>query len=210
MAAHLWDLMLWTPPALFVAYLAGARAIPLSSRLGAVGAGFATLVLGLFPYINRGGNQYGPRFYFDGFPLLVIVAAATIFGATRYESRTTLGRRLVYFFFLGVLVHVPAAVYDLRTRHQDVLERLDVTRAVERAGLHDALVFLTTPVGDERPMPETDYIRNGLAYDAPVLYALDLGDDNRQLETYYPNRACYTYRYDPVRRVGSLAPCAPR
>ncbi len=39
--------MVWTPAALFIAYLAGLRATPLMSRLGAVGAGFACLVLGL-------------------------------------------------------------------------------------------------------------------------------------------------------------------
>ena len=88
MIAHFLDLMVWTPAAIFIAYLVGLRATPLMSRLGAVGAGFACLVLGLYPYINRGGNQYGPRFYFDGFPLLVILAATAIFGTTRYEDRS--------------------------------------------------------------------------------------------------------------------------
>ncbi len=209
MLAHLWDLMVWTPPVLLVAYVVALRVTPFWSRLGAVGAGFATLVLGLYPYINRGGNQYGPRFYFDGWPLLVIAASAILFSAIRYETRSTVGRRMVYLFFVSLIAHVPIAAYHLRTRHQDVIERLDVTRAVERAGLRDALVFVATPVGNERPMPVTDYIRNGLAYDVPVLYAADLGDDDRLLEAYYPNRACYLYRYDARQHAGSLTRCAP-
>ena len=210
MLAHVWELLVWTPPALVVAYLAFLRVTPLKSRLGAVGAGFACLVLGLLPYINRGGNQYGPRFYFDGYPLLAIGAVALLFGATRYQSRSWGARRIVYLFFVSVLVHVPVAMDLLRSRHEDVVERLDVMRTVEAAHLDHALVFVTTWVGMDRPMPPSDYIRNGLTFDTPVLYALDRGDANRLLEDYYSDRACYTYAYDRTRRAGSLAPCQPR
>jgi hypothetical protein len=210
MLSHLWDLMYWTPAALFIAYVAGARAVPLKSRLGAVGAGFACLVIGLYPYINRGGNQYGPRFYFDGFPLLVIAAAAALFGTTRYEDRSRGARRIVYLFFASLLAHVPIAVSQIQASHEEVVERLDVVRQVERAHLQHALVFVTTPVGVEYPMPVTDYIRNGITFDRPVLFALDRGDANRELEDYYSDRACYTYRYDPAVRTGSLTPCRAR
>ena len=207
MVAHLWDLTVWTPPALLLAYLLFLRTTPLKSRLGAVGAGFACLVIGLLPYINRGGNQYGPRFYFDGFPLLVIGALAALFGTTPFAGRTRLARRLIYLFFVGLLAHVPVAIHHLRTRHEDVVERLDVARQVDAAHLEHALVFVTTPVGTARPMPATDYIRNGLTFDTSVLYALDRGAENRQLEAYYPDRGCYTYSYDPHARAGSLAIC---
>jgi hypothetical protein len=210
MLLHLADLMYWTPAALGVAYVAGLRAGRLKSRLGAVGAGFACLVIGLYPYINRGGNQYGPRFYFDGFPLLVVMAAAVLFGTTRYGDRPRGARRLVYLFFASVLVSVPLAAHQLRTSHAEVVERLDLTRQVERAHLQHALVFVLTPIGVDHPMPDTDFTRNAIGFDGPVLYALHRGDADRQLEDYYADRACYTYRYEPAARAGTLAPCPRR
>ena len=210
MIAHLLDLMVWTPAALFIAYLAGLRATPLMSRLGAVGAGFACLVLGLYPYINRGGNQYGPRFYFDGFPLLVILAAAAIFGTTRYEDRSPGRRRLVYLFFVTVLAHVAVAATLLQAAHAQIHERRDLERRVAASSLSHALVFVTTPIGVERAMPVSDYMRNGIDFSAPVIYARDLGELNTRLRDYYRDRDCYSYRFDPDTRTGSLTPCAPR
>ncbi len=208
--AHLGELALWTPPMLLAAYITAMRKTPLTSRLAAVGAGAACVMIGLYPYINRGGNQYGPRFYFDGFPLLVVAAAAIVFGAIRYEDRSRRSRRLVYLFFASLLVHVPIAAIEMRASHAQVVERLDLARQVERAGLNNAIVFVLTPIGVERPLPATDLTRNGIALDGPVLYALDRGPENVELERYYPGRACYSYAYDPQTRSGSLAPCARR
>ena len=210
MGAHLFDLMLWTPPALLVAYLAGLHTTPLKSRLGAVGAGFACLALGLYPYMNRGGNQYGPRFYFDGFPLLVIVAATAVFGATRYEDRSRAARRLVYLFFVSVVAHVAIAATQLQATHAQIEERLDLERRVAATSISHALVFVTTPIGLERAMFPQDFTRNGINADAPVLYVLDRGDENNQLRDYYADRKCYVYRFDLDTRTGSLTPCAPR
>lgn len=211
MGAHLFDLMLWTPPALVIAYLAGVRrAAPFKSRLGAVGAGFACLVLGLYPYMNRGGNQYGPRFYFDGFPLLVTVAAAAVFGAIRYEDRSRASRRLVYLYFASVVAHVAIAAMQFQMTHAQVDERLDLERRVAASSTSRALVFVETPIGLERAMFPDDFTRNGIDFSATVLYALDRGTSNQQLRDYYPDRECYRYRFDVDARTGSLMPCAPR
>ena len=59
-------------------------------------------------------------------------------------------------------------------------------------------------------MPPTDYIRDGIDFDGSVLFALDRGDLNRELQTYYADRACYTYRFEPATHTGSLRPCGPR
>ncbi len=210
MLAHLWDLALWAPAGLLLAYVVALRRTAIGTRLGAVGAGFACLVLGLYPYINRGGNQYGPRFYFDGFPLLVIAAAAVIFGTTRYDDRPRGGRRLVYAFFATVAAHLAIAGGLLSSIHAQVHERMDLQVQVERAGLSNAIVFVATPIGVERAMPANDFTRNGIDVNGPVLYALDRGDANRELRDFYPTRACFIYRFDPNNRAGSLTPCGSR
>jgi hypothetical protein len=208
--AHLADLIVWTPAVLLIAYAVGMWSVSLRSRLGAVGAGFVCLVLGLYPYMNRGGNQYGPRFYFDGFPLLVILAVVTIFGATRYEDRPRAARRLVYFFFASALASVPIAASQFAATRAQIHERRDLERRVAAASLSRAVVFVATPIGVARAMSVEDLTRNGIAFDGPVLYALDRGALNAQLRDYESGRECYVYRFDPDTRTGSLTPCAPR
>jgi hypothetical protein len=160
--------------------------------------------------MNRGGNQYGPRFYFDGFPLLVIVAATVVFGATRYEDRSGAARRLVYLFFVSVAAHVAIAGIQLQATHAQVEERLDLARRVAASSASRALVFVATPIGLERAMPAADFTRNGIDVDAPVLYALDRAEQNTQLRDYYPDRECFVYRFDVDTRTGSLTRCAAR
>ena len=58
MIAHFLDLMVWTPAALFIAYLAGLRATPLMSRLGAVGARLRVPGPGVVP-LHQSRRQSG-------------------------------------------------------------------------------------------------------------------------------------------------------
>lgn len=208
MLAHVWDFVLWTPPVLFVVYVASLRRFSIASRLDAASAGFACLMLGLYPYINRGGNQYGPRFYFDALPLLAIGAAAWLFGEP-YESRSRRARRTIYLLLVAAAAHLPIGAMQIATAHQEVIERLDLSAEASRAHLDHAIVFVTTPVGAINPLPQEDMTRNGIDFDDAVLYALDLGAENHTLRAFYRDRSCYRYRYDAVERAGSLTPCEP-
>ena len=92
--------------------------------------------------INR-GNQYGPRFYFDGFPLLVILAAA-IFGTTRYEDRSRQAPAHNA-SSSAVLAHVAVAATLLQAAHAQIRRR-DLQYRVAASSLSHALVFVT-PIG---------------------------------------------------------------
>jgi hypothetical protein len=72
--------------------------------------------------------------------------------------------------------------------------------AVDAADLHDALVFVSKgPDRGDRPF-EAVFLRNGLDLDgADVLFALDLGDRNRELVEYYPDRKPYLFRDGELR-----------
>ena len=60
----------------------------------------------------------------------------------------------------------------LQAAHAQIHERRDLERRVAASSLSHALVFVTTPIGVERAMPVSDYTRNGIDFNAPVIYAL--------------------------------------
>ena len=92
LATHLLRYVLWTPPAfIFVAiFLAagslrrpaahrtGPRTIADPSHRGALALAALALAVGMFPYTDRGGNQYGPRYYYEAFPLLAIFVVSAL------------------------------------------------------------------------------------------------------------------------------------
>ena len=58
-------------------------------------------------------------------------------------------------------------------------------------------------------MPREDLTRNGIRFDAPVLYVLDRGERNGELMRAFPGRRPYVYDYDGGTGRGSLGPLAP-
>jgi len=105
--------------------------------------------------------------------LSLTVAAAAVFGATRYEDRSRASRRLVYLYFASVVAHVAIAAMQFQMTHAQVDERLDLERRVAASSISRALVFVETPIGLERAMFPDDFTRNGIDFSATVLYALD-------------------------------------
>ena len=41
----------------------------------------------LYFYVERGGNQYGPRFHYEVFPFLALFVAANVFRAARLRGQ---------------------------------------------------------------------------------------------------------------------------
>ncbi len=69
---------------------------------------------------------------------------------------------------------------------------------VERAQITNAIIFLRDIEHELYPMW---YTRNSLDYSDAVLYALDLGAENKRLMDYYPNRQYYIYDKGALERV---------
>jgi hypothetical protein len=157
---------------------------------------FLLLVLGYFFYYEYGGNQYGPRFYFEGFPFLVVFVAVKVL-----RNNITWGRAL---FITGVMFALVKIPFITAREHQVVDERMDVYDKVAEAGLTNAIVFVNSSTGVIRPMYKANLNRNDKAYQNDVLYALDLGKKNRQLMRYYSDRKFYLYTRDEDEVDGVL------
>ncbi len=147
-------------------------------------------------YGGDGGDQYGPRYFFEAFPFAILTIAKALDG-TLFANRTIrqtpiLASALLMHFAVQLGYLGPA----LAREHQVVVEREDAYRKVADARLTNAIVlFATSGTGKIRRMPPQDLVRNGLRIDdQPVIYAHDLGARNTQIRDMFPNRTFYLYK----------------
>jgi hypothetical protein len=198
--------VIWTPPLLPFLYIAGWRGGGIR-RAGALAWMPLALAAAFFAYINRGGNQYGPRFYYEAFPFLALAVAACVFEGDRLVGA---GARARFAALAGSLALVPVSLVGLATlEHRVIVERQDPFRQAQAAGLDHALVLIHGRVGSLRSIDGRDLTRNGLVVDGPVLFATDPGDDEAcRLNAAHYQRAVYRYSWDPVQRGGRLQPVA--
>lgn len=202
--ARFFYLAQWFPSALIVLFLVSLfRVRDRDSLKWLFRFGFFYLVIAYIFYYSWGGNQYGPRYYFEGLPFLGLV----------------LGERLVFWwrggaqplkkFLLGVLmVSIGTSAYFFNTQ-----ARFFETASRERKALYDlaektlkrpAIVFIKGFLGDKLVMAEEDAVRNSPRLDAKILYAHDLGEKNRLLEAYYSDREFYRGTFDRTRKEARL------
>jgi hypothetical protein len=160
---------------------------------------FILLVLGYFFYYEYGGNQYGPRFYFEGFPFLVVFIVAKVL-----RQKLNWGRAVFLTGLLYALIKIP---FITAREHVVVNERMDIYDKVAKAGLSNAVVFVGSSTGVIRPMYKANLNRNDKKYQNDVLYALDLEEKNVLLMKYYPERKFYMYKRNDDEVEGTLSEC---
>ncbi len=89
LATHLLRHLLWTPPALVVAYLVYLGAAPRDTRRGLLEWMLMLMAGVLYFYMERGGNQYGPRFHYEAFPFAALFVAANVFRERELSEKPT-------------------------------------------------------------------------------------------------------------------------
>jgi hypothetical protein len=206
LSTHLGRWALWTPPLLVAVYLVYLRRAPRELRRGAL-HWLPIIVAGaLYFYVERGGNQYGPRFHYEVLPFLVLFVTANLFG----DPWPALARQERHAFaaLAGSVALLPVLfVLHAMREHEVIRERTDPYTTVAEARLRNALVLIGGRIGTERSMDARDLTRNGLARTGSVLYALDLGQERSCfLSRQYPGRTPYVYTWDAARDDGELRP----
>jgi hypothetical protein len=202
---HLLRFVLWTPPLLLVLYGVYLWSAPPATRRGVLDWMLVIVATGFYCYIERGGNQYGPRFYYEAFPFVVIFVAANVFHESTFAEKSLAGRRL--FALAAISVAVLPAVFAVHAwiEHRVVNERMDPFERSASAHVAPAILFIKGRVGTSRSMPAEDLTRNGTTYSGGVLFALDLGmEENCRTLTQYKGRSGFIYTWDEPSRSGSL------
>lgn len=198
---------LWTPPLLVLVYLVYLRIAPRETRRGAIDWLLLLMAGTLYFYVERGGNQYGPRFYYEVFPFLVIFAAAHVFREARFRDKAPVDRVMFGLMAVSLAVAPLSLVAHGIIEERVVDERMDPYRTVREAKLTNALVLVGGRVGTERSMAADDLTRNGTVFSGNVLYGLDISpEENCRVASAYPGRAAYVYVWDRVMGRGTLEP----
>ncbi|HEV8376606.1 MAG TPA: hypothetical protein VGR38_10305, partial [Candidatus Polarisedimenticolia bacterium] len=175
-------LLLWTLPGSLagIFFLLRGRSLrswmreePLQALMA---AGLVLHVAGHLVFQNKGSNEYGPRYYYDGFAYLALLTAA---GWKRLGQpigkggQGEVGRRARAFILatagaLTIVLTLPLLFYhysDKVTHNRDLYTRM------EESGLTSAVVFLRTGSGR---MPPGDLLRNPLDFRSGIVYVRDL------------------------------------
>ncbi|MBI1250540.1 MAG: hypothetical protein GC189_03610 [Alphaproteobacteria bacterium] len=187
-------LHLWTSPVLLVAYAAALFLLVRRRALDFVDFIAPLTFVAFIFYGGDAGQQYGPRYLFEIFPLMLITAfkAADPFLFTARQGRAAAWAAA------AVLTHAAFQIGFLAPRlareHVVVSERMDVYRQAQQQSLSHAVVLIATNVGRVREMMPYDLLRNGpVVGDEPVIYAHNRGDENALLRAQFPDRAYYLY-----------------
>lgn len=204
--ARLFYLSDWAPPVLIVFFMASffiRREISAIHRL--IRGGLVYIAFGYFFYFSWGGNQCGPRYYYEGFPFLVFAA---VDGLREWWNR---GDKSLQKFILGTLVVSLMTNGYLFWKHAVEYEELsrqrkDLYVTAEKTVQKPAIVFIKGFLGDRLVMSEDDAVRNSPSLDAAILYARDLGGRNTDLMAAYPGRSYYRGSYDRKTKRAVLSP----
>jgi hypothetical protein len=204
LSSHVARHLLWTPPALIALYVVYLWRVPRSRRTP-LDWMLALTALTLFFYYERGGNQYGARFHYEAFLFATVFVCGQIFQRDSLAGAPSRDRRAFAAFAVSLLVVPGQFLLHAMLEARVVTERMDPFTAVARAGVHDAVVFIDGRVGTARTMLARDLTRNGLTYEAPVLYAIDAGAPaDCAVMALLPGRSAYRYVWNAERRQGEL------
>jgi hypothetical protein len=209
LASHVLQHLAWTPPALLIAYVIYLRAAPKTLRRGLLDWMPVLLAGGLYGFMERGGNQYGPRFHYEAFLFMTVFVAANVFSRERLDGRPGRDRVLFGLAAASVALMPLAFVAHAAIEQRVIKERMDPYARVASAGLERALVLIEARVGTRRSMAGYDLTRNGIEHGGPVLYGLHLTDAaSCAAAARFPDRQAWVYRWDRASAAGTLSALA--
>ena len=153
------------------------------------------IALAYFFYYSWGGNQWGPRYYWEGMPFLCIAVADWIVGLWRSGS---LRARKFLLTFVAMSLVTSGMIFAQQAEYveESSRQRKALYDLAERTLPKPAIVFIHGFLGSRLIFGEEDAVRNSPFLDGRILYAHDLGERNKDLMVAYPDRVCYRGTYD--------------
>lgn len=152
---------------------------------------FSTIIATLAAYSlywADGLNQYGPRYLYS--------TASSIFlltGAAFIKIKEKSNGAYYAFMAVALVYSIGLLVYTSPLYHEKLVSKKAMYDAVNERNISNAIVFHDWN-HNFIPMPASDYIKNDLNFNEPVIYVMDLGDKNRLLMKDYPSRSYYTWK----------------
>lgn len=185
------ELSIWASPLLLPAYLF-CLSIKLKDRsLAFYDLIFPCFVVGYVFFADLGGNRYGPRYYFDAFPLMLVTIVSSTPQLALSGRRVNLRAPAMGAIAISAVYLLTALPFVFKDYHAQVVMRESPYRLAAARRLENAIVVLESPSGHGL-LPE-DLARNDKGLEAPVLYArseVSLSDLRRS----FPGRSIWRYK----------------
>ncbi len=201
-AYRLEELSLWASPTLLPVYLYCLVRKLKSRSIAFYDLIFPSFVVGYLFFADIGGNRYGPRYYFDAFPLML----ATIVSAAPYaDAAGRLCKRplAIHAIFMSAIYLLTALPFALVAYHRHIESQQEPYRLSSAKGLNHAVVVIEKWRG--RGLEPEDLARNDPGLQAPVLYAR-AGVTVGELRRVFPSRSIWVYDRDDPKKPGRLEP----
>lgn len=185
------ELSVWASPLLLPAYLLCLWSKLKGRSLAFYDLIFPCFVAGYVFFADLGGNRYGPRYYFDAFPLMLVTILSTAprFGAAARAA--TWRVPAVNAIAISAIYLLSALPFALKDYHAQVLRREEPYRLAAAHGLDNAIVVIQSSSGAGLVGP--DLARNDPDLHAPVLYARSEASIE-ELRRRFPERSIWLYK----------------
>jgi hypothetical protein len=203
---HFLSFIIWTAPPLIALYAVGLWKSAKRGCLHFTDTIFIFLVLGYMLWYSYGGNQYGPRFYYEAYPFVILAVSGWVFNDRSMLFTSTIKGMMRVFVYGGLvasLLILPViSVYE----YIKIYERRDLYRQVEEQNITSAIIFIRDATGVLDRMKPFDLTRNGITLDGDVLYALYREKGVERLTRYFPEKTFYLYEKEKRIARGKLIP----
>jgi hypothetical protein len=200
------ELGLWASPILLIGYC-GCLLLKLKDRkLAYYDLIFPSFVLAYVAFADMGGNRYGPRYYFDAFPLLMVTIVSALPSVTARLDRLK-NRAILPLASMACLLYLlgtwPLVLTGFRTA---VSSREEPFRLATQAVTGNAIVIQDT--SSALGLNPSDLVRNPPSMDAAVLYARP-GTDIGAIRQAFPERSIWRYSRPDKTQPGELVRVTP-
>lgn len=196
----------WASPLLVLGYVAAFFWIVKLRRLSFVDFIFPLFMITFLFVPFWGANQYGPRYYFEAYPPLVLTTVSGLAALLRDTAKPQLRPFGVSLLIAHLTLSFVALVFIAGFMRAVVDQRMDVYDLVRDKNVHNAVVVIRSPTGTVRRMFPLDLTRNGISLDGDVIYALDIPGQFRELQQLFPHRRFYVYERELSSPKGVLSP----
>ncbi len=161
------------------------------------------LALAYFLYYSWGGNQWGPRYWWEGTPFLCITVAAWI--TAKWSAGSPRVRKfLLAFVVMSIVTSLTTFAKQAEYVEESSRQRRSLFDLAETTIQGPAIIFIHGHLGHRLIIAEEDAVRNSPFLDGRILYAHDLGPRNAELMAAYPGRAFYRGTYDQGKKIPKL------
>ncbi len=157
-------------------------------------------VLMIIAYLFLGGNIWQVRYYYEALVCLLLLIPVGLLQLVRLWKKGTQESCFPFLtIFLGAVIAVTLGLNVKRgfSPSSYMLQLRQPYDTVEKAGIKNALIFIR----NVKLFYPKWYTRNSPDLSGGVLYVLHLGDRNKELMDFYPQKEYYIYDQGKLERI---------